>query len=116
VSRHNKHIVLIHQDKDGDFYAACTCGQNSGPNHFKKVQRWKAEDWAWEHKESVEHALAVLHRRNGSLRTEREHARKMLDDPNVSAHDKAIWKIVFDGAEARLRDAGTPDPATDGLW
>lgn len=111
-----RHIVLVGQNKDGEFYGSCTCGQNSGPNHFPKKQRWKAEDWCREHAESVQHALAVLHRHRGSLRIERDHALKMMNDPNVPADQKAMWKILFDGAEARLRDNGSPNPATDGLW
>lgn len=111
-----KHAPLVHQDNNGDFYAVCTCGQNSGPNHFGKAQRWKAEDWVSTHNDQVQHALAVLHRHGGSSRTDRDHARKMLDDPNVSAKDKAVWQIIYDGAEKRLRDLGGPNPETNGLW
>lgn len=111
-----RHIVLVHEDKDGWFYATCLCGQNSGPNHFPKVQRWRAEDWCRQHTEAVEHALAVLHRHNGSLRVERDHALKMMNDPNTSAADKAVWKTLYEGAERRLRDGGAPNPAVEGLW
>lgn len=111
-----RHVPLVNRDKDGNYYGACNCGQNSGPNRFAEVQRWKAEDWVREHAEQVQHALAVLHRHNGSLRVERDHALKMLNDPNTTAADKAMWQMLYDGAERRLRDGGAPNPATDGLW
>jgi hypothetical protein len=111
-----RHITQVVRDQHGDYYGTCLCGQNSGPNRFSEVQRWRAEDWVNEHTESVQHALAVLHRANGSLKIERDHAAKMLADPNTPAADKAMWQILFDGADRRLADSGPPDPTTDGLW
>jgi hypothetical protein len=113
-----RHVALVHADKDGEFYGACTCLMNSGTPHFSKVQRWKAEDWVREHMEMVERALSHLHSGGGSLRTERDHARRMLDDPTTPAADKPAWQILFDGADARLRDSGAPNPKEEGhgLW
>lgn len=111
-----KHEPVVREDSQGRFYAVCTCGQNSGPNHVSKVERWRAEDWCHAHAEEVEHALAVLHRSSGSLKIERDHARKMLDDPNTPPNDKAMWQILFNGAERRLRDDGPPDPDQHGLF
>lgn len=118
MKKPTRHIPVVHQDPQGEWYAVCTCGQNSGPNHFPKVQRWMAEDWVRQHNEQVQHALAVLHRANGSIKIERDHAAKMLADPNVSAHDKELWQILFEGAERRLRDDGAPQAADEGmgLW
>lgn len=108
-----RHIPVIHQSPDGSWYAVCTCLGKS--EHYPQVQRWQAEDWVVEHNEQVQHALAVLHR-SGSLKTERDHARKMLDDPNTPAKDLPSWQVLFDGADRRLRDSGGPDSKTDGLW
>jgi hypothetical protein len=110
------HLALVHTDKDGDYYGACTCGQTSGPNRFRPVQRWKAEDWVREHQEMVKRALSHLHHNGGSLKTERDHAKAMLEDPTTPAEDKVLWKILYDGAAARLRDSGPADPDSEGLW
>jgi hypothetical protein len=114
--RFKGHFPTVHQDNHGEFYGACPCGQNSGPNRFPKTQRWKAEDWVREHTEMVRRALSHLHRGGGSVKTERDHARAMLDSPNTPPEDKPLWQILFDGADARLRESAKEDPETEGLW
>lgn len=110
------HLPLVHQDQHGLFYGACSCGQNSGPNRFNKARKWEAEDWCRTHEEQVQRALAHLHKGTGSVRTDMDHARSMLDNPNTPPEDKPAWQIIYDGAAARLREGPKEDPETEGLW
>lgn len=94
------HKPTVVQDKAEKFFARCNCGESSGPNHY--LVRQHAEDWIIAHEQQVARARANLRRGSGSLRTERDHAQRMLDDPNVTAADKRIWQIILDGANSRL--------------
>ncbi|HEY5420933.1 MAG TPA: hypothetical protein VIL10_09370 [Marmoricola sp.] len=106
------HKPVVVTDNADRFFGKCNCGWNSGLT--RRLQRWQAEDDVREHERNVELAVANLRRGRGSLRTDRDHAAQMLEDPNVSAKDKRVWQIIFDGADQRLNDHTADDG--DGLW
>lgn len=94
---HKPHTV---KDNAGQYFGTCNCGQNSGPNRFDIKQ--EAEDWVLKHTQSVERALAHLHKSPGSLRTDMEHAQKMMADPNTTTRERDQWRVIYEGARNRL--------------
>jgi hypothetical protein len=100
VSGH-KPVINRHQvgaDRQERFYVTCTC-RSASPLQLRKQE---AEDWQRAHLENVQRALANLHRGRGSLTTDMEHAKAMMDDPRTSKRDRATWKVIYDGARQRL--------------
>jgi len=108
-----QHKPVPVEDKHGRFYGQCGCGWTSGVNRF--VHKWQAEDQCHAHLANVARALASLRRRAPSLTEERDHARRMLDNPNVTAEDKKIWQVLYDGAAQRLNTEGR-ETKEEGLW
>lgn len=111
----HKPVIRGHQTAGPQrYYVTCNC-RSASP---LQLTRQEAEDWKLQHEQNVERALANLGRGRGSLRTDMDHAAKMMADPNVSAHDKATWKIVYDSARGRLGlDHPEPKPSEEGgLW
>jgi hypothetical protein len=105
------HKPVIVTSEDGKLFAARCARHFSGPG---RSQRWEAEDDLRKHAEQVQRALANLRRGRGSLFTERNHARTMMEDPNISEHDRETWRIIFEGADHRLND--TTAVEQDGLF
>lgn len=111
MSRGHKPVTV--EDNEHRHYGKCNCGWNSGANRF--ALKWQAEDACHTHLANVGRALASMRRRNPSLVEERDHARNMLDDPNVSADDKKVWQILYDGAAQRLNADGK-ETGVGELW
>jgi hypothetical protein len=97
------------------YYVTCTCREASP----LQLTAQEAEEWKLKHLRNVETALANAHRGKGSLASDMNHAKAMLDNPNVPKADKQIWQVIYDGARKRL---GLPDPSKpapaphEGLW
>lgn len=110
------HKPLIHRHQVGEsrserFFVTCTC-RDASP---LQLTRQEAEDWQMMHERNVERALANLHRGRGSLRTDMEHAKVMLEDPRTPKSDKAAWQVIYDGARQRL-GLDHPDAEQQQMW
>lgn len=105
------HKTVLHRRGDRSYFATCTCRAGSDAS----LTRQEAEDWIIAHAQQVERARAALGRGRGSLRTDMEHARAMLEDPNTPAADKPAWQVIYDGARQRLGLDHLPGEQGD-LW
>ena len=92
------HRHQVSENRRERFFVTCTC-RDASPLQLRKQE---AEDWQMRHLANVERTLANLGRGRGSLRTDMDHAKAMMDDPRTSKKDKAVWQVIYDGARQRL--------------
>lgn len=113
----SNHVVKYHTTPQGDHYATCNGGGNSRAHWASGYYAAKqtCEDEFRLHMKDVEIARASLGTSTPSLASQRDHYRKMQDDPHTSQRDRALWKQLADEIDKRLGE-GTPHPADEHLW
>lgn len=99
----SNHQATPCQDTAGKWFARCVCGWSTKASRHD--ERWQCDDEIRVHLDNVQRAMASLHRAQSSMKTERDHARAMMDDTTVPAAQRAVWKILFDGYDQRLNDS-----------
>lgn len=86
----------------GTYSARCSCRQQS---KFY-AQRWQAEDWRDQHLALVERIKSHLGHHNPSLKSQRDYYHQMENDPEVTEHDRGLWRQLREELDRRLNTEG----------
>lgn len=110
----SNHVLTYRRASDGTHYATCGGGGNSKAHWSSgySTNKQDVEDEVRKHMRDVEIARASLGGRTPALVDQRDHYRRMEQDPHVSEMDRRMWKALADELDQRLGVTHTPDEQT----
>lgn len=101
-------ITYLEHEKTHEHSARCRCGW--APEPMWRITKDMVKDEVRKHERFVERVRTHASFGGGTLKGDRDHAKKMMEQAHISDSDRALWKQLYEELDRRLGSTNSDPP------